>query len=78
MHLFRTQLAKSKVKDATKGVVYACSDFTPWQRNALEFLQSRFNPEVRYTPSPLPHALFPFPLLSLSPSHGAVDDLSAS
>ena len=46
MHIFRTQLAKSKVKDVTKAVVYACSDFTPWQRNALEFLQTRFNAEV--------------------------------
>jgi len=46
VHIFRTQLAKSKVKDVTKAVVYACSDFTPWQRNALEFLQTRFNAET--------------------------------
>jgi hypothetical protein len=46
VHIFRTQLAKSKVKDVTRATVYACSDFTPWQRNALEFLQPRFNPEV--------------------------------
>ncbi len=26
--------------------VFACSDFTPWQRSVLAFLTTRFDPEV--------------------------------